>query len=328
VNVLVGIAWSCFTTHCSGYPNRLGASRLADQVRTCWNGLLKWLFAELEITIRAIESDLEVTLLSMGIFVLSSSLGSMAVTVPHLIRSCLLCQLYALPYITWICFLSQARSKEEDRLEKPHRPVPMGLVSERGASIRALVWAIAYLGISILLGLQKWAVLWILASVYHTWLGGDVHWFTKNFVNLSVGVAAQLGAVWDLTHGSWPVPAQTFVAGVSVWIGILGNIADFRDEQGDRLVGRKTLPVLYGARARAMVSAMAVGFGCLTVPALLTLRRGPAQLVFALLLSLWHFVIAWRLWFCRTNAADKRTYKFHLCLLYCTVLASAALFIG
>jgi 4-hydroxybenzoate polyprenyltransferase len=55
--------------------------------------------------------------------------------------------------------------------------------------------------------------------------------------------------------------AFAMIALLSVWMGVGGTSKDLADIAGDRLAGRRTLPVRLGARSAARL----VGIGCLAV---------------------------------------------------------------
>ncbi|MEM7160736.1 MAG: UbiA family prenyltransferase [Myxococcota bacterium] len=282
---------------------------------------------EVDITWRALRSDLNTTLLPIGLFVAAAASVKPGIEPFEWFRLIALSQLYALPYIAWFCFSGQAGSVEEDRVEKPFRPLPRGLLSVRGALVRAGIWSLVYLAISAVLGVLPWAVLWLVAGGYHNLGGGHRHWLTKNTLTMSLGTAAQLGAGWTLVHGNFSPSGLTFTVGMSVWVGIMANIQDFRDVEGDVRSGRRTLPVLLGDRARWAMATAAAVLGLITPAVLSSLHDGTAARLFALTLGAWQVWIGWRLLAFRDRASDDRTYKLHLSLWYCAALAGAALYL-
>ncbi|KAF7325531.1 hypothetical protein MKEN_00402400 [Mycena kentingensis (nom. inval.)] len=87
------------------------------------------------------------------------------------------------------------------------------------------------------------------------------HWTTKNLLFMSVGSLSIVTAAWELAA---PISPQTWrsMLLLSVLFGIVASVQDMRDEAGDRVAGRKTLPILLGASFRwvmAVIIAAAPG---------------------------------------------------------------------
>ncbi len=108
-----------------------------------------------------------------------------------------------------------------------------------------------------------------------------------------------------------------------IW-GLLINIQDLRDLAGDRLIGRKTLPIVIGETATRV--SLAIGFAIslalvhfvLMMPTRFTLKIffwELGQVIFTLL-------IIGRIFLYRSPSADEISYKLTT-YLYCFLLASA-----
>jgi len=152
---------------------------------------------------------------------------------------------------------NQINGIEEDRVNKPDRPIPSGLVTLRQAKFRLGVMIAIYIMASYalcgLLGVIC-AVGWIVDTMMHEH-SLHIHWFSKNFATLTLGVMfmllpplTHLQAIKDL-YSTSPVRLWCFL--VCVGIGIGGTMQDLRDVAGDALKKRKTLPIMIGdSRAR------------------------------------------------------------------------------
>jgi 4-hydroxybenzoate polyprenyltransferase len=141
----------------------------------------------------------------------------------------------------------QTMSVEEDRQNKPSRPIPAGLLSVNAAVRR---WALSW----ILFPLALLAAGAIRASCFlvcsfawtyfcYVW-PGPRHWFFKNlftavhqffFVRL---VDSLLGL-----HTSFPGASVILEATYAMWILTTIHVQDFHDVEGDRNIVRRTLPV-------------------------------------------------------------------------------------
>jgi 4-hydroxybenzoate polyprenyltransferase len=80
---------------------------------------------------------------------------------------------------------------------------------------------------------------------------------------------------------------------------------DFCDVVGDRAMGRTTLPILYPEASRLVTCATVVAWSVI-LP--IYWHAGPTAA--AALLSAGAFV-AWRFWYLRTAAADRRSYVYY-----------------
>lgn len=133
---------------------------------------------------------------------------------------------------------------EIDRLNRPHRPLPNGLVSRSVAGVFAALLAGAGMLLAHGLGMAPFvfagAVL-VLLAVYDVWLKR-----TPVLGNVVVSaVAASCLPYGGLVAGD-PVPTYV-VAGFAFLIHLAREILkDVEDRDGDRLAGARTLPVIVG----------------------------------------------------------------------------------
>ena len=96
-----------------------------------------------------------------------------------------------------LCDVSnQSVSADEDKANKPYRPIPAGRVTEYTAkrllvALYFLCWAVSYpLGL-----LRVSVVLGTLAFLYNT-LDFSSHWFAKNFLNAAAYVCFEYGGTF------------------------------------------------------------------------------------------------------------------------------------
>lgn len=243
-----------------------------------------------------------------------------------LLLSTMRCLVYAFCYCMVFVTSNQVYSEAEDAIEKPFRPIPSGLISMQGAKNRAVIWACLYLALSFMLGVGHWGALWFLVSVHHNLLGGHQHWFTKNCIFISSGVAVIMGSVWQITYGSMTVASWKWTVGISLWSGFLFNIQDYRDVKGDKVSRRATMALIYGDISRWVVAASAILFGLILSTTLLIISRSHVENFIALSLGVGHVVMSCHLLLRKDHEGDKISYKI-LLLLFNTILATSGLWL-
>ena len=142
----------------------------------------------------------------------------------------------------------QMMSVEEDRQNKPTRPIPAGMLSVQAAVRRcAMSWILSPL---LLIGAGSIrASGWLVCSFAwayfcYVWPRPQ-HWFFKNLFT-AVYQLFFVRLVDSLLTLHTPYPGSKVVLDVifAIWIQATIHIQDFHDVEGDRKVGRKTLPVV------------------------------------------------------------------------------------
>ena len=280
---------------------------------------------ETNITWRTIKNDYNTTLIPITTYFIFSASRTPN---PKILKVLTTSILYATAYIVPFCISNQLNGIEEDKLEKPYRPLPAGLITIKGAINRYIIWNMLLMIISKKLGVMKWSVLWMIVTVYHNFLNGDKHFFTKNIISMTLGTAAQFGAAWNSYHPTMSRDKKVWMWMVSIWIGIMANIQDFRDIEGDLKSHRKTLPIVLGNnQARIVMSFVSMTSGLILHKLFKDFNSKPLAKAVNIGVLGWHFLIAARLWFARSHQADQITYKYHLSFLYCTVVLSSFIFL-
>ncbi|KAJ7500101.1 UbiA prenyltransferase family [Mycena latifolia] len=232
---------------------------------------------------------------------------------------------YFLLYIYAFDIANQINGVAEDRLNKPDRPLPSGRVSMQGAYIRWYLATAAHLLLSTSLGVLPWCALWIAITVYTSFFGGDKHWLTKNLLFMSVGSLCLLHAAWALVA---PLTAHEWrwALTLSGVFGIVANVQDMRDVEGDKIAGRRTLPIVLGDRIFRSVMAFAITatpFVCWRLEFLaLSHILGNC---FTSLLVFSMFYMAFRVFRGRTKKYDHQTYMI-LTYIYCGCIAVRLIF--
>lgn len=294
---------------------------LIDDGKRFWRNLA----SECYLSYRFVWRDLSATVIPNLILTVAALKSKEAWTFAEALAALGRSFLYFWLYIYGFCLANQISGIDEDRANKPDRPLSAGLVSYRGALRR---WAVVMLLFSLVgwwFGILKWAVLWQACIVLHNFCNWSKHWFTKNFIIMQIGVVALMAPAWELVTPLNPTIWRWIII-MAIMIGITINLQDLRDIQGDRLMGRKTLPICWGeARTRIalcvsfILLAVVIHFG-LMMPAGHT---WPIVLC-DLLLAAIDVVIAVRIITVKTPRADHKTYMLYT-YWHCCVMASAIL---
>ncbi|KAJ6478539.1 UbiA prenyltransferase family-domain-containing protein [Mycena vitilis] len=233
---------------------------------------------------------------------------------------------YFLLYIYSFDIANQINGVAEDRMNKPDRPLSSGRVSLQGAYTRWYITTAAYLLVSTAWGVLPWGTLWVVITVYTSFFGGDKHWFTKNLVFMSTGSLCLLHASWALVA---PLTAREWqwALTLSGVFGLVANVQDMRDVEGDRVAARRTLPIVLGDRnfRRAMAGIIAAApFFCWRMGFLHT-SYSTAAGYGAAALAMSMFYLAFRV-LCGSNKRyDHKTYML-LTYIYCGCIAMRMLF--
>lgn len=269
-----------------------------------------------------IHRDVSATLVPASLFVLAAWASMPGAHLLPLGSALIRGAVYFWLYILTFCLSNQLAGIDEDRLNKPDRPLPAGAVSRAGAWQR---WGLAS-GLFVLVawwwGVLLWAVLWWTIATLHNVGQWARHWPLKH-LTMVVGTIAQLAAAWSLVTPLTP-EAWQFLWVLAVGMGPLFAAQDLRDMVGDAAIGRRTLPLVLGsARTRWLLSG-----GFVVLPILLG-GAVPLPLVWPVLLAwggctLLSWSVAWRFWRYRTAGDDHQTYM-RFTYWYCAVLATSTL---
>ncbi|KAI9667237.1 MAG: hypothetical protein M1821_000050 [Bathelium mastoideum] len=196
---------------------------------------------------------------------------------------------------------------EEDRVNKPWRPLPSGRVNPSLARTWMNLFYCAALLTSLRLGgLRQCLALLGLGYWYNRAGGSDCSWAVRNLINAYGFISFASGAM-ECALGTQVLLTKSLLQ----WFSIIGAIVfctvqtqDMYDMEGDAARGRSTLPLVIGDGPARWSIAIAVIFF-----SFMSFLFWNAQWVrgnFPLLLGC---VIALRTLTYRTVAADKRTFQ-------------------
>jgi len=218
---------------------------------------------------------------------------------------------------TWLhllqfCVSNQSLNPEEDTLNKPWRPIPSGVVSVVNARILRWILLPICLSLSISLEAHWQGISLAIAFIVHNELHLHSHWLLRNACNAWGYASFNAGA--SAIAGQSTMSTRTLISFAVNALIIFSTIhaQDFRDEVGDKLMGRRTIPMVWPEGSRVwilvMLTAWSVGlsWACdLAIP-------------FSVPFCCWSLYVGLRFFQKRTVDADRQS------LLYYSIWLVAA----
>lgn len=294
-----------FDLGASRYP-RIGAIARAPlrELYICWS--FTW-------------GDLTATVLPATTFAIAAwaSTDLPTSSLPFILLKCIV---YFWLYIYTFNLSNQLIGIEEDRVNKPHRPLVVGLITPRGAWWRLAFTTTVFLTLGTVLGVFFWTALWVIAWTFHNHLGGARTAWGKNGAMVA-GTVAQLAAAWGIVTPLTAI-AWTWILTIAVPLGLLVSLQDLRDVAGDMEVGRRTAVVVFGERNCRIF--FCVSFAIYPIIVYFLLYRDVPTMAALLggIGALISYLISYRVIRFRTRRSDNTTYMLYT-YWYCVTLASA-----
>ncbi|KAF0348426.1 UbiA prenyltransferase family protein [Gigaspora margarita] len=161
------------------------------------------------------------------------------------------------PFEILFCYnrINQITAVEEDRINKPFRPIPSGLITVKGARYRLVAISIIFPIIAYIFGGLS---LVFLCFLYQAWvIFNEMLKLSKNafYKNLFSAFSALIQlvschyiiigtklSIFELLNSELGM----FMLGIFFFAMTTAHVQDFRDQKGDKFVGRKTFPLLIG----------------------------------------------------------------------------------
>ncbi|THH15937.1 hypothetical protein EW146_g4625 [Bondarzewia mesenterica] len=273
------------------------------------------LIRELDIFLGFSWRDWSTTIIPGSIFAVGAMRG---LPIPSIITHYLFLVSWLTPYIYFFNLSNQITGVDEDRINKPDRPIPSGKVTISGAKQR---WAFAFstfMGIALYTpSLLPETICWVLTVAFLCLTSAGSHWFGKNCVAMTTGTWALLSASWKAIAPTTP-KSEIYVYAVALWAGLITHIQDLRDIQGDAAVGRKTMPLVFGDRGSRLIITF------LLLPAAYwVLWMGDIVRLAPYTLAAVHVILAYRILQAGGSRYDHKTYMFYT-YIFCLILAFTA----
>ncbi|KAG1837950.1 UbiA prenyltransferase family [Suillus tomentosus] len=146
---------------------------------------------------------------------------------------------------------NQMLDPEEDRKNKPHRPIPSGRINvQNAADVRWLLVPVC-LVFSAMYGIKVLACSACLEalSIWYNEFGGDRTWLSKNLLTAIAYTILELGTTIVLGSSMDNILARAAAFNFVMFATTI-HAQDFKDEEGDLLAGRRTLVTLFPTFAR------------------------------------------------------------------------------
>jgi 4-hydroxybenzoate polyprenyltransferase len=145
-----------------------------------------------------------------------------------------------------------------DRINKPYRPIPRGLVTrDEASSLAFALYAVAFVR-AILISVEFWAIVFVITFITLYYSMPPIR-LKKRFWFSNIAIASARGllgfvAAWSIFGD--PTNPTPWVIGGIMFIYLVGATTskDFTDLEGDRRYGMRTLPAVYGAKRAALIT--------------------------------------------------------------------------
>ncbi|OAX33127.1 hypothetical protein K503DRAFT_700948 [Rhizopogon vinicolor AM-OR11-026] len=147
---------------------------------------------------------------------------------------------------------NQIQDPEEDKRNKPDRPLPAGRITVRNAAyVRwllvpvSLVFSAKYGRLAVASSTCAEAL-----SIWYNHFGGDRDWLSKNVLTAAGYICMEVGAI--IVAGTTRIDnigARAITFNCAVFATTV-HAQDFKNEEGDRFTGRRTLVTLFPTFAR------------------------------------------------------------------------------
>lgn len=154
----------------------------------------------------------------------------------------------------------------EDAINKPWRPLPSNRLTTDSASKAMIAFYVLALGLSGFTGGTRQALGLLALGIWYNHLSGTQSWVVRNWINGAGYVCFTSGAMEVMLGVQLPFDTR-LAAWFAIVCGVVSStihLADMYDQEGDRMRGRKTLPLVVGdAVARWATVLPMLGWGWL-----------------------------------------------------------------
>jgi 4-hydroxybenzoate polyprenyltransferase len=193
-----------------------------------------------------------------------------------------------------------------DRINKPYRPIPKGLITRDEASSLAFLLYFFALFRAILISYQFFALVLIIAivTIYYSmppirlkkrfWVSNVTIAFTRGLLGFMAG--------WTI-FGDPTNPTPWVIGGIlAIYLVGATTSKDFTDVEGDGKYGMRTLPVVYGPKRAAIISGPFFIVPFILIPVGVLRGHLIEDVNYLLILIVWGAYVMWLL---QTHATER-----------------------
>ncbi|KAK0496615.1 hypothetical protein EDD18DRAFT_1074126 [Armillaria luteobubalina] len=188
-----------------------------------------------------VQSDLKTTFFPVILFAATSSSD------PPKIYSIVRASIWIYLHLLQFCISNQLIGEAEDLKNKPWRPIAARRISRSKARVLRWVLAVVCLFLSYLFSVVRPSFLLTIGILMSNELRFDAHWFGKNVTNALGYYSFQAGAC---NHGMLGDSISEAIFRGALIVLTTIHAQDFQDVPGDRIQGRKTLPIVAPTASR------------------------------------------------------------------------------
>ncbi|KAK0445795.1 hypothetical protein EV421DRAFT_293005 [Armillaria borealis] len=155
-------------------------------------------------------------------------------------------------HLLQFCISNQLIGEAEDLLNKPWRPIVAGRISRSRAVFLRWALAVTCLFLSYLFSVVRPGVMLTIGIWMNNELGFDAHWLTRNIATALGYYSFESGActiISDTHEVLGDLITEALLRGALIVLTTI-HAQDFQDVPGDRIQGRKTLPIVAPAASR------------------------------------------------------------------------------
>ncbi|KIJ59313.1 hypothetical protein HYDPIDRAFT_100911 [Hydnomerulius pinastri MD-312] len=204
---------------------------------------------------------------------------------------------------------NQIKAPEEDKINKPSRPLPQGRITVQNATVVRWLVAPVCLAFSAMYSSQLLATSFAVQAVtiWYNELNGDMGWLSKNILTAFLYGFVELGGT--LAAGcDWSKLSATGRLAVHLNVAVFAttlHAQDFKDVSGDRLTGRRTFPMMF-----PLASRMVVGLG-IPLWSFILIKIWDLDVLSSALFTIYSCYVGARFMFYRSVEADKKSCKYY-----------------
>lgn len=167
---------------------------------------------ELDIFLQFSWQDWSATIIPGSIFSIGA-MRSARLPLPSIISNYLLLISWLTSFVYFFNLSNQITGLNEDRVNKPNRPIPSGKVTLKGAKQQWAIVLSAFLGITMFkCMLLPETICWIFITAFLCLTSAGNHWFGKNCVAMTMGVQVLLSASWKAITLATPESERYVIA--------------------------------------------------------------------------------------------------------------------